>query len=64
MDKQNEEQDSINWGTAGKSSARKVYGDIAKAPKVMGLKVIRMNLLEKLALGEITQEQYEKMIGD
>ena len=47
------ETDSISWGTAAKSSGKKIYGNALIAPHDMAKKIINMKLLEQLALGEI-----------
>ena len=54
--------DSISWGTASKGSAKKVYFDIIKSPKDAGTKVMRIKILEKLALGEIDIDEYNKIV--
>jgi len=63
MEKVNEEPDSLAWGAAAKGSCRKVYGDLSKAPITFGKKIVRANFAEKLALGEMSWEQYEKIIN-
>lgn len=64
MEQENEiEQDSINWGSASKGTAKKVYGNILIGPTEFGKKIELMKYAEKLALGEITFEQYKEEIN-
>jgi len=43
--------DSLNWGSASKGTAKKVYGNLAKKPFEMAMKVEIANILDGLALG-------------
>ncbi len=61
-DENNIETDSINWGSASKGTAKKVYGNILIAPAEFGRKIEIMKIAERLALGELSFEQYETEI--
>lgn len=56
---ENIELDSIAFGSASKGSLKKVYGNVLNAPEEFGRKVALIKIAERLALGEITFEQYE-----
>ena len=55
---ENIEVDSINWGSASKGTAKKVYGNALKAPEELGRKIMILREAEKLALGEIDFDTY------
>ena len=57
-----EEQDSLEWGVPSKGTKKKVYGNMLKAPKEFGKKIMIAKLGEKLALGEIDQKQYNDYV--
>ena len=54
--------DSISFGSASKGSAKKIYGNILTGAKDMGIKVYRIKLLERLALGEIDINKYNEEV--
>ena len=58
MENENLETDSINWGSAAKGTSKKVYGNLEKAPVSFGKKIMIQKEAEKLALGEITFDDY------
>lgn len=59
-----DEPDSLSWGSAAKGTQKKVYGNIEDDPVAMGLKVARIKLLEKFALGEIDWNVYKELVKD
>ena len=54
--------DSINWGSASKDGARKIYGEFDKAPNIAAKKIEIANILNKFALGQINREVMEAEI--
>ena len=54
--------DSYEWETPSKGGAKKVYGDMLNGYTQMGIKVERMKILQKLALGEIDINKYNEEV--
>ena len=54
--------DSLNWGSASKDGARKVYGNLDLAPSVMAKKIEIANVLNAFALGQKNREVMEAEI--
>ena len=57
-----QEEDSLAWGTPSKGGTKKVYGDVNNAPKDFGKKIVRMRIAERLAMGEVSYDQYLELI--
>ena len=56
--------DSYEWDTPSKGGSKKIYFDILNNPKDAGIKVERIKLLQKLAVGEINLEDYNQKVVD
>ena len=54
--------DSYEWDTPSKGGAKKVYCDLLNNPKDAGVKVERIKLLQKLAVGEINIDEYNEKV--
>ena len=59
---ENKDPDSLEFGTPAKGGSHKVYGYLLNNPHGIGVKVERIKYLQKLAVGEISLDEYNEIV--